>query len=305
MSKIAPFVLLLVLCGDVSRATELPVVEEVPILGIFKERRPRGSRTFVTIRSPAIRGVAVDLWCYEDEFGLPKEIDEREDRIILHHQFEGYELKTLFEAEPGGVRITATLTGPDGEWLPGVQTLNMCMTHQRSAAFGNRKDKFDESYLEDFVGRAFVFLESGLRRLADTNRVPSVDSRDNPYSRRGSAANPWVQEYAPRWRSRSARLPAFFGRRPVSTDRPTYPIMGVISQDERFLSAFAWPDAEYLGQLFISCLHPNSRLAESCLSEPEGCVTRGKIYLMENNPQRLLKLFERDFPDWERPPDVD
>ena len=33
---------------------------------------------------------------------------------------------------------------------------SVCVTYQRSRAFRNKKDKFDESYLEDFVGRSFV-----------------------------------------------------------------------------------------------------------------------------------------------------
>ena len=46
-------------------------------------------------------------------------------------------------------------------------------------------------------------------------------------------------------------------------------------------------------------------MEKTCDPETQGCVTRGKIYFMENNPERLLRAFEQDFPDWKRPPDVD
>ncbi len=307
MSKLRYLFLAVVLssCTTGCRRAELPVLDEVPILGIFEEQRKQGSRTFVTIRSPSIEGVGVDLWCYEDEFGQPERIEEEGGRLLLHHEYQGNTLETLFEPEPGGVVITATLTGPNRESSSIVRTLNVCVTYQRSQAFGNRKDKFDESYLDDYVGRSFLFLEGGLTRLSDTNRVPSEDGRDNPYSARGRAPRPFVQEYAPTWRSHAALVHTFYGKRPLSPDRPTYPIMGVVSHDERFLSAFAWPDTGRLGQLFISCLHPSPQVEDTCNSEIQPCVTRGKIYFMENNPERLLRAFEQDFPDWERPPDVE
>jgi len=292
-------------CLTSCRGAESPVLNETPTLGIFEEQREYGKRTFVTIRSPGIEGVGVDLWCYENKFGQPRRIEENNGRILLHHEYEGNTLETLFEPEPGGVVITATLTGLNRESSPRVPTLNVCVTYQRSRAFGNKKDKFDESYLDDYVGRSFLFLERGLTRLIDTNRVSSVDGRDNPYSERGRAPRPWVQEYVPAWRNHADFVHTFYGKRPLSWDRPIYPIMGVVSHDQRFLSAFAWPDTQRLGQLFISCFHPHAVMEETCDPETQRCVTRGKIYFMENNPERLLRAFEQDFPDWERPPDVD
>ncbi len=276
-----------------------------PVLDIFEEQGKNWKRVFVTIHAPEIEGVGVDLWCYEDNFGSPKHIDRTNGQIVLTHEYQGKTLVTRFEPEPDGVVITAVLSGPDEASIREIKFLNMCATFQRSAAFGNEKDKFDESYLTDFVGRAFVFLDRGLTRLVDTDRVPSVDARDNGFSARGRAPRPWVQEYIPAWGKRADFVNTFYGKRPLSTDRPVYPIIGVVSHDGRFIGALAWPECERLGQLFLSCVHPNPLISQKYDPQTKRCVSRGKIYFMENDPNRLLESFKRDFPDWQRPPDGD
>jgi hypothetical protein len=254
---------------------------------------------------PGIEGIGVDLWCYEDSFRKAKRSKREGRTLVLFHEHEGNRLESRFEPVPGGVEITVTLSGSDEEAIKNVEFLNMCVTYQRSQAFSNEKDKFDESYLSDFVGRSFVFLEQGLTRLVDTERIPSIDERDNPFSARGRAPKPWVQEYIPTWIRRSDFVRTFYGRRPLSSDRPVYPIIGVISRDERFLSAIAWPDCSRLGQLFISCVHANPKLAENYDPATNRCATRGKVYFMENDAAKLLDRFAHDFPDWTRPPDAD
>lgn len=276
-----------------------------PVLDIFEEQGKNWKRVFVTIRSPEIEGVGVDLWCYEDNFGQPKSIDKTDGKIVLSHEYQGKTLVTTLEPEPDGVTITAVLSGPDEASIKEIKFLNMCVTFQRSTAFGNEKDKFDESYLTDFVGRAFVFLGRGLTRLTDTARVPSVDPRANGFSARGRAPKPWVQEYIPSWGKRADFVDTFYGKRPLSTDRPVYPIIGVISRDERFIGAVAWPECERLGQLFLSCVHPNPLISRKYDPKIGRCVSGGKIYLIENDPHRLLESFKRDFPGWQRPPDGD
>ncbi len=309
MPKLLLFLLPLFLSSCLKQ--ELPVESDAPTLGvfptlrIFKEQRQNGERVFVTITAPAIEGGMVDLWCYENEFKQPEQIVERDGKIFLVHEYGGNRLESSFEPEPDGVVMTVALTGPDPESIAKVPIANMCITYQRSSAFGNKKDKFDESYLEDFIGRSFVLLDRGLTRLIDTVRIPSVDPRDNPYSARGRATKPWVQTYVPTWREHADFVHTFYGKRPLSPDRPVYPIMGVVSQDKRFMSAFAWPDCHSLGQLFISCIHPNPMMAANYDPETDRAVTRGKLYFMENDPEKLLGAFGRDFPDWKRPPDAD
>lgn len=277
------------------------LAQGLPSLSVFEEHRERGTRTFVTIHFPGMEGVGVDLWCYEDRFGRPKEIRQEAGRMILLHEWEGNRLETRLEPEEDGVAITTFLEGAGGLLPSEVRFLNLCVTFQRSQAFGNARDKFHESYLTDFVGRAFLFLPGGLTRLVQTRRLPSVDPRDNPYSARGRAPEPWVQEYVPVWRRHADFVHTFYGKRPLSPDRPVYPIIGVLSREGRFLSAVAWPETERLGQLFLSCVHPNPRITEPCRPETSPCVSRGKLYFLENDPDRLLENFRRDFPDWPSP----
>jgi hypothetical protein len=151
--------------------------------------------------------------------------------------------------------------------------------------------------VDDFVARCFVILEDGLTLLKDTRRVPGTRPRQND---KANLPEPWIQEYFPSWRRHPGQVP---GQRGYSLDRPVLPVIGCVSRDGEYLAAFAWPETRSLGQVWHHCLHPRPAIGESYDTQTNRTVSRGKLYFMANDEAALRAAFQRDFPDWERPPD--
>lgn len=249
--------------------------------------------TYVTVRSPTIPGLVVDLWCYELGVGEPVAQEQEGNAMVLVHQSGTAKVTSRFEPCLDGVDIRVTVTGPDAEAVRGVKSLNPCCLFDRAPAFKGTGD-----YVDDFVARCFVFLDSGLTMLKDTKRIPGNRTKDGP---RANGPKPWIQEYYPAWR----KLPAAKDdRRPTSTDRPVYPIIGVVSCDGQHLAAIAWPETSKLGQVWHYCFHPRPVIAESFDPATGEIKSHGRIYFLANDPSKLLARFQQDFPNWQRPPDA-
>jgi len=271
-------------------------------------------KSLVNIRVPDIQGLECELWCYE---GAGKGIDsksaehrkEKDGTLVLIHKGGAVTLTSRFIPSPGAVDIEVTVSGPRKELLeafpppadpreldlgdsvlaPG--SINPCWQFKKSPAFGCQ-DR--EKYVQDFVARCFVILEDGLTLMKDTKRIPGT-RKDRP---RVNQPNPWIQEYVPIWRRHPGQRP---GKRGYSTDRPVYPIIGVVSRDGRHLAAIAWPETATLGQVWHDCIHPRPRISESYDKKTNEIRSRGKIYFMENDGKKLIAAFKKDFPKWIRP----
>jgi hypothetical protein len=94
------------------------------------------------------------------------------------------------------------------------------------------------------------------------------------------------------------------GLRATSTDRPVYPIIGVISCDGKHLAAIAWPETSKLGQVWHHCFHPRPVIGESFNSTTGKIKSHGRVYFLENDAKKLIARFKEDFPNWHRPPDA-
>jgi hypothetical protein len=113
---------------------------------------------------------------------------------------------------------------------------------------------------------------------------------------------PWIQEYYPAWRKHPGQIK---GQRGYSTDRPVYPIIGATSRDGKYLVAVAWPETMRLGQVWHHCVHPRPVIGESFNKTTGEINSHGKIYMMENDGNKLITSFKKDFPQWQRPPDAE
>ena len=71
-------------------------------------------------------------------------------------------------------------------------------------------------------------------------------------------------------------------------------LIGCISQDGKSLLAMAWDQTQELFQGVIICLHNDPRVGG--LKPGETRKLHGKIYLLKNEPEALLKRYRRDFP---------
>jgi hypothetical protein len=83
--------------------------------------------------------------------------------------------------------------------------------------------------------------------------------------------------------------------RPLSTLVPSNGLIGCFSENNQWLFAMAFEPYQELFQGVAKCLHSDFRIGE--LKPGETKKVRGKIYLMPNNVDALLKRYANDFPE--------
>lgn len=242
------------------------------------------------------------IWCYEDKLGQPATwAKEGQELILQHRSAENARLKvtTTFTPCADGVTQVVAVEGDTEEETRAINQVNPCFQFRRSSAFGEAGDgKLD--YVDDFVARSFVFTDRGFTLLKDTQRFPcamkSAKAGDR-FAERANSDRPWIQSYSPVWE----RFPGEGGNRAAgwSSARITYPIMGVVSRDGKYLAAVAWPETYRMNQLWLCCVHPWPCLLTADYNPAtKKRVSRGKLYVLPNDAAMLLARFEQDFPDW-------
>ena len=81
--------------------------------------------------------------------------------------------------------------------------------------------------------------------------------------------------------------------RPISPDVPSNGLIGCFSADGRYILATAWEPYQELFQGVVVCLHSDFRIGG--LSPGQTKTARGKIYIVPNDPEELLRRYRRDF----------
>ena len=188
-----------------------------------------------------------------------------------------------------------------GERVPGAPDLAPDICYQlvrapafRSAPFENPRHGFLIKYAGvagsywEFVKRSFIFTDRGLTLLHETERteiaskhdLPQDDLRNNP---------PLAQSYFGVWQN----VPKVTYCSPTGY---TYPVMGVVSTDGKYLVAVASDSPRFMLQAWIDCVHDYARFlpADAPLAKR---TWRRKFYAMENDPDALLARVARDFPE--------
>jgi hypothetical protein len=82
--------------------------------------------------------------------------------------------------------------------------------------------------------------------------------------------------------------------RPLSTLVPSNGLIGCFSQDGKWIYAMAFEPYQELFQGVARCLHSDFRIGE--VKPGETKKLRGRIYLMANDVEALVKRYEKDFP---------
>jgi len=138
-----------------------------------------------------------------------------------------------------------------------------------------RVDRFTGRGQTDYLTNCFIFLDGELTRLPCHPWATAA---------RYTPGQVWVAPEV----SRQDVNP-----RPLSslTSRPG--LIGCFSADGRQMLATAWDPYQELFQGVIVCLHSDFRLGR--LEPGERKQIRGKIYLMETDPQALLRRYADDF----------
>ena len=87
--------------------------------------------------------------------------------------------------------------------------------------------------------------------------------------------------------------------RPLSKLVPSSGLCGCFSADGKQILAVAWEPYQEIFQGVVTCLHSDFRIGG--LQPGETKVVRGKIYLTDANVERLVRRYERDFPEQVKP----
>jgi hypothetical protein len=240
------------------------------------------AREMLTIESDRLPGGKVQVWHLE-AFCRKGSTDRDWAQTVVPHKTELLEandqrtrikLRTIIA---GGVEVTQDIRSSADEVDFHLELLNTadqpvdiewaqpCI---RVASFTGRKQ-------EDYFQQCFIFTEHGLTRMSDTHRESRA--RYTP-----------GQVYVPAGISLDDVNP-----RPISQTRPVNALVGCFSADGSTILASAWSDVQELFQGVIVCIHSDFRIGG--LQPGQRKRLRGKIYIVPNDVERLLRRYERDF----------
>jgi hypothetical protein len=129
--------------------------------------------------------------------------------------------------------------------------------------------------LDDYLGKCFIFLDGKLERMP---------TKDWAKEARYTPGQVWCPKPVPR---------TDVNPRPLSKHVPSNGLIGCFSADEKMIFATAWEPYQELFQGVARCLHSDFRLGG--LKPGETKEIRGKIYIVPNEVEKLVKRYEGDF----------
>jgi hypothetical protein len=131
--------------------------------------------------------------------------------------------------------------------------------------------------LNDYLPKCFIFLEGKLERMP---------TRDWALEARYTPGQVWCPAGVPR---------TDVNPRPLSKHVPSNVLISCFSVDEKMIFAVAFEPYQELFQGVARCLHSDFRIGG--LNPGEKKHIRGKVYIVPNNIDALLKRYESDFPE--------
>jgi hypothetical protein len=232
-------------------------------------------------------GAICELWCYEGgPFQYGKASRRSNGKVVFVHQSGGMMATTTFTPQGSDrVLMDIVVEGPLNE-LKTVNLMGPCMQFWHSEAFKR------ENNLLDFVKRCFLYTMRGPVGMLDTARGPMSGFKpDAPENN-----PPWTQWYVPMGFAHPGDIWAFG----ASGDRPLYGVVGVASQDGKWLSAIGCSRAKNVGQGWHDCIHHVPQMQMYLDEKNSRIVHRTILYVMPNDKGRLLESFRQDFPELEK-----
>jgi hypothetical protein len=242
----------------------------------------------LTIRGTALPGGTLKVW-YLEAFCRPGSTDRDWKQTVIPHQSQ------LVEADPAGHRLKLRSTLADGvivdqELHAGRDEVSFQLVARNptdrpsEAAWAQpciRVDAFTgvgvKRDSEEYLPRSFIFLDGRLTRMP--TRPWATQARYVP-----------GQVWCPAGVDRNDVNP-----RPLSTLVPSNGLIGCFSGDDSMILATAWEPYQELFQGVIVCLHSDFRIGG--LKPGETKQIRGKIYIVKNDVDALVKRYEADFPE--------
>jgi len=241
------------------------------------------TNNMLSISGPEIPGGKVDTWYLEAfcrsgsthrdwrQTTIPHKTelvsaDKNGKRLKLRTSVEG-DIEVLHDIRAGKDDVDFRLTLHNrGQKFADVQWFQPCM----------RVDRFTRRNQTNYIDKSFIFTGRGLTTVDKTRRTEEAIYHGG-------------QVYVPKGISLEDVNP-----RPISPDQPINGLIGCFSGDDRYLLAMAWDRTQELFQGVIVCLHNDPRVGG--LKAGETKKLHGKIYFLKNDPEALLKRYQRDFP---------
>ncbi|HLH52126.1 MAG TPA: hypothetical protein VKY92_00705 [Verrucomicrobiae bacterium] len=254
----------------------LPLSQQIPVIS--------WTNNLLTMRDARFPEGKLEIW-YLEAFCKSGAWNREWSQTTLRHK------TTLLSAEPGGHRLEfLTLVNPGIEVRHQVQAGpdeldlefefrnrgNMKVDLQWFEPACIRVGSFTGCNQTNYISRSFIFTENGLTTLDHLRRTTN-------------ALYEGGQLYLPSW-----VLPSDANPRPISLDHPINGLIGCFSSDNRWLLATATDRTHQLFEGVYVCLHSDPRL--DGLAPNQVKRRHSKIYILPNDPQRLLARYRRDFP---------
>jgi hypothetical protein len=139
-----------------------------------------------------------------------------------------------------------------------------------------RVGKFTGLGQDAYYRRCFIFTRDGMKMMDKTQRTEEAIYRGG-------------QVYVPAGINTNDVNP-----RPISPEQPINGLIGCVSVDDKQLLAMAWDQTQELFQGVIVCIHNDPRVGG--LAAGEAKQLHGKVYVLANDPDALVKRYNHDFP---------
>jgi hypothetical protein len=243
-------------------------------------------KNILSIRGPGIPGGEVRVW-YLEAYCRSGSTDRDWRETVIPHRTEkisaspdGTALRLRCRVE-GGVEVEHLIRAGEGEVDFRVEAVHRG-TEYVDAVWVQpcvRVGDFTGGDRESYIAKCFIFLKGRPVFLDRTRERVASRARYTP-----------GQVFVPAGIDRNDVNP-----RPLSPDVPSNGLIGCVSADGTRLLATAWEPYQELFQGVIACIHSDFRLGG--LRPGETKRARGKIYVMENDVERLLERYRLDFPE--------
>ncbi len=238
------------------------------------------TNNMLRITGPQVPGGYVEIW-YLEAFCKSGSTHRKWDQTTIPHKTEltdprPHHLQLRTRVEPSIVMTHVLRTKADevdfevtvrneGSEFVDVQWFQPCM----------RVNRFAEANQTNYIDKSFIFTADGLQLLSKLPRTEEAIYRGG-------------QVYVPEGIPMEDVNP-----RPISKVRPANDLIGCFSADNKKVLATAWDQTQELFQGVIVCLHNDPRIGG--LKPKEERKLRGKVYILDNDPNALLARYRKDF----------
>ena len=234
------------------------------------------------VHSPLLKSGPVEIW-YLEAFCRRGSTDREWAETVIPHKTrvtyespDGGTLRLESMVEPGVVVEHHLATTKDSlEFQLKFRNPTDAMVDIEWAQPCVRVEGFTGLGQDEYIRKCFIFTERGCSRLNQTRRTEEARYRGG-------------QVYVPKGINKADVNP-----RPLSPDVPVNGLIGCVSADESLLLAMAWDHTQELFQGVITCVHSDPRIGG--LAPGESKEMRGRLYILPNDPEALLRRYRRDF----------